>query len=325
MADDTTWSEKGRSGGRGKRPAKDTPDGNLDDSATSSVVRRPSGDAGAKKVARAAATAGQRDVSLQSRLGFPALVAAICLVGIGVVFYAWSTRDALVRPTQSDHFHAVYGVYDCTLDTEDKYVPPFQSARDQTGIHSHGDGLIHIHPFFELSSGSRAQMTHFFDEMGVDMTPDAITLDNGQVLEAGTECADGSGPAVIKVLHWDFDFEAMADDPPAPTEITENFRDIKFDNDREVYIFAFAAEGTDVPLPPAQRFDQLNNTSPAIAWERTDDAGNLVPNDTGVTVQGETEDGEIIEGSDTPDEDITVDEGSDDDGSDDEGSDDVDG
>lgn len=319
MADDKTWSEKGNSSGRGKRPAKEISEGldgdfndrDLTDGSTGSAVRRPSGDAGAKKVARAAATAGQRDVSLQSRLGFPALVAAICLVGIGLVFYAWTTRDAVIRPTQSDHFHAVYGVYDCTLETDDKYIGAFQSTRDDLGIHSHGDGLIHIHPFFELSSGSRAQMTHFFDEMGIDMTPEAITLDNGRVLEAGTECADGSGPAEIKVLHWDFDFEALADNQPAPQVTTENFRDIKFDNDREVYIFAFAAADTEVPLPPAQRFEAINNVSPALDWERTDDAGNLVPNDTGVNVQGETEDGEVIEGSDTivdSDGDITVDE-----------------
>ena len=73
--------------------------------------------AAAIKVAKAAATAGQRDVSFVTRLGFPALIAVICLLGIGVVFYAWTTREALATPSQADHWHAVYGVYDCNSGT----------------------------------------------------------------------------------------------------------------------------------------------------------------------------------------------------------------
>ncbi len=312
MADDNTWSEKSKQSSRGKRPPKDSvdADGFVDGDAVStpskrsdtgsSVVRTRSDD-GAKKVAKAAATAGQRDVSFQSRLGFPALVGLICLLGIGVVFYAWSTRDGISRPTQADHWHAAYGVYDCTSPDENKYLAPFQSAADETGIHSHGDGLIHIHPFFELSSGDRAQMNHFFNEMGIEVTPEAITLDTGAELVAGTECADGSGPAEITIAHWDFDFQATADDPPKPQIFTDNFRDIKFENDREIYIIAFAAAGTELPQLPPERFVQLDNTSAQREWSGTDDEGNLIPNDTGVTVEGETEDGEPITGTDAVD------------------------
>ncbi|MEM7095598.1 MAG: hypothetical protein AAF567_21535 [Actinomycetota bacterium] len=291
--DETGWSEKGKSSGKGKRPAREqgesgsesttptrpskrTADTSGDDS---SVVRTPaSDDAGARKVARAAATAGQRDASLASRLGFPALIALICLLGIGVVFYAWTTREALASPRQNiDHWHAVYGVYDCTTDS---YVPSFQSTDDLNGIHSHGDGIIHIHPFFEASSGENAQMFHFLNEMRVSVDTERIVLDNGSELVAGTTCADGS-PAAIRILHWDFDFQALGGEPPNEI-ITEDLGSVKFDNDREVYVIAFAPADQEFSselnnLPPADRFDTLNNVSSAIEYNPTE----LVPEVTG--------------------------------------------
>ncbi len=293
--DETGWSEKGKGSGKGKRPpraeaaegaesstptrpSKRTADASSD---ASEVVRTPSTDAGARKVARAAATAGQRDVSLASRMGFPALVALVCLLGIGAVFYAWTTREALASPRQNlDHWHAVYGVYDCTQGGASSYLPPFQSSDDATGIHSHGDGIMHIHPFFELSSGENAQLRHWLTEMRISVDTDRIVLDTGRELVAGQECADGSGPAEIKVLHWDFDFQALAGEPPTEV-ITADLGQIKFDNDREVYIIAYA--GPDVEfnednLPPSDRFDTLNNVSSAIEYNPTE----LLPQDTGV-------------------------------------------
>lgn len=300
--DDSGWSEKGKASGKGKRSGRGS-GGDAAETATpsrpskressttsggsdSSVTRQPSGD-GARKVARAAATAGQRDVSFASRLGFPALIAFICLLGIGVVFYAWTTRDALATPRQNlDHWHAVYGVYDCT---QSGYVPPFLSNQDNTGIHSHGDGIIHIHPFFELSSGDNAQFRHWFDEMRISVDTERIVLDNGVELVAGTECADGSGPAEIYMLHWDFDFQALADESPSEV-ITEDLGQVKFDNDREVFIIAFAGADADLPLPPSDRFDTLNNVSSAIEYSPTE----LLPQDTGVEDDaGTVEEGEL--------------------------------
>ena len=107
--------------------------------------------------------------------GFPALIALICLLGIGVVVYARSTRDALAEPVQNlDHWHAVYGVYNCnaTGEGDAKFLPGFLSTQDDTGIHSHGDGVMHIHPFFELSSGDNAQVRHWMSEMNIEITPE---------------------------------------------------------------------------------------------------------------------------------------------------------
>jgi len=63
----------------------------------------------------------------------------------------------LPGPLQNlDHWHSVYGVWDCTAnDGAGDWVPKFGSTLDDWGIHSHGDGIIHIHPFFEESAGRR--------------------------------------------------------------------------------------------------------------------------------------------------------------------------
>ncbi len=290
MAEDKTgWSEKRKRASEDadkasgsatpSRPSKrDTGAGDAG-KAAGSVVRTPSADAGARKVAKAAATAGQRDVSFVSRLGFPALIALICLLGIGVVVYARSTRDALATPVQNlDHWHAVYGVYSCNIEGDDKFLPAFQSSQDDTGIHSHGDGLIHVHPFFELSSGDNAQMRHWMSEMNIEITPEQIIVNNQfdppAQLVAGQPCADGSGIAEIKLLHWDYDFQALAEGGarPDPVVITEDFGNVKFEHDREVYMFAYVSEDTDIadlPIPPQARFDTLNNVSGAIEYEPT--------------------------------------------------------
>jgi len=318
MADDKTgWSEKGRSSKRGKRPPREAGDEAIADRETtasttpsrpskrdsssssaadpSTVVRVPASDDGARKVAKAAAAAGQRDVSFASRLGFPALVALVCFLGTLAVILAWTTRDALPQPLQNlDHWHSVYGVYDCTLETENKYLPQFLSDQDVAGIHSHADGIIHIHPFFELSSGNNAQLRHFFDEMRIEVDTERIRLDNGRELVAGNACADGS-PAVITIHEWQFDFQALAGEP-ATNIYTEDLGLVKFDNDRQVYVLAYAAEGTEIVFteefnPLAERFEQLNNVSSQIQY----DPSGLAPLDSGVQVEVEGGDSDDVE------------------------------
>lgn len=317
MADDTTgWSEKRKRGSKDSdaegmsstpsRPSKRDTSAKKSDS-ESAVVRTPaaSSDAGARKVAKAAATAGQRDVSFGSRMGFPALVALICILGIGVVVYARSTREALAEPVQNvDHWHAVYGVYNCnsTVEGDGKYLPAFQSNQDDTGIHSHGDGVMHIHPFFELSSGDNAQMRHWLSEMNVDITPEAISVNNAfdapVELAAGQPCEDGSGTAEIKLLRWQFDFLANGENRDDPEIIETDFDLVNFRNDREVFVFAYIGEDTDIseiPLPPQERFDTLNTVSSQIEFNPTQlnpiDTGVDI-DDTGVEVEVETEDGD---------------------------------
>lgn len=49
------------------------------------------------------------------------------------------------HPGLADHWHSAYSIYVC--DEISPWVYFDDSGQDTTGIHSHGDGLIHIHPF----------------------------------------------------------------------------------------------------------------------------------------------------------------------------------
>ena len=64
------------------------------------------------------------------------------MLGVSLIFYARTQDEAeALEPGLTDHWHAAYGIYICgTLE------PPFTDDADPNGIHTHGDGVIHIHP-----------------------------------------------------------------------------------------------------------------------------------------------------------------------------------
>lgn len=208
-----------------------------------------------KKVERAAQTAGQRESSVQSRMGYPALIGLIIVLGIAFVTYAKVTRADEQKPVQNrDHWHAVYGVWDCTANSgSGGYLPPFQSTLDEEGIHSHQDGIIHIHPWFDSSDGPDAQLQVFNEAMQIEMRADGMTLDDGSVLANGASCGDGE--AQLHIRKWQFDFVSRTADPEI---ITTDLDQVQFLNDREVYVIAFAPLDAEIPLPPDDRFEQLN-------------------------------------------------------------------
>lgn len=169
-----------------------------------------------------------------------------------------------IRPVANrDHWHAIYGVYDCTTKS---YLPPFQSEVDEFGIHSHQDGLIHIHPWFDSSAGENAQLGLFFETMGIEVTESGITLENGDVLAAGVTC-DGQ-PATVHVRKWQFDFQAANS---AAQIITGDPNVVRFENDREAYIIALAPIEADIPPLPADRFQTMNEATGPMDFDDVTD------------------------------------------------------
>jgi len=175
--------------------------------------------------------------------------------------------DQLPGPRQNmDHWHAVYGVWDCTAnDGAGDWIPKFESTQDDTGIHSHGDGMIYIHPFFEHSAGVNATLSHFINEMQLDLTDTALTLDDGRVLQEGVSC-NGS-EAVLHLRRWQLDTVARTETVSSHRTITENLNAERFYNDREVWVLALAPLDADLPLPPTDRFVELDAWSNAIEYD----------------------------------------------------------
>jgi hypothetical protein len=200
----------------------------------------------AKKVARAARVGAASGPSDRRQLGFPALVVAIVVLGLGLVGFARATRDAQTSPTLQDHWHNAFGIYDCQTG---EFLPDFQSEADPDGIHSHQDGLIHIHPFTASVTGKEATMSVFLTNMGAVIDDDTLALPGDESLTEGVEC-DGE-PAVLQILRYDDILNSSE-----VSEIrTENLADTRFLGDLQGLTIALAPEGADIPLPPSA--DQL--------------------------------------------------------------------
>ncbi len=169
-----------------------------------------------------------------------------------------------------DHWHAVYGVWDCTLDDgAGGWLEPFTSWRDDVGIHSHEDGLIHIHPFFGISAGHNATFGHFLESMEVFLSDEALELDDGRVLREGEHTCSGE-PATLHLRRWVLDQQLLADPAATPRVVTSNFAAQRFYNDREVWVLAFAPIDADLPPPPSDRFTSLENSTGALPWSLPD-------------------------------------------------------
>ena len=194
----------------------------------------------AKKIARAERAGATSGPSERRALGFPSAVALVIILGLFLVIFARATRDAEVTLTLQDHWHAAYGVYDCVSDS---FLPVFQSEYDPEGIHSHQDGIIHIHPFTSSVTGKQARLSVFLNAMGAEVTEKAIVLPGDQSLEAGVDC--GGEEAVIQVVRWANAFEGGE-----PEEIyTEDLGDVRFLADIEAFTIARAPLGFNIPMP----------------------------------------------------------------------------
>lgn len=204
----------------------------------------------AKKVARAA-RAGGRSPREAPKVGFPLAIFAIVLLGSLTVFYARSSREPASAAAPSyltkDHWHAAYGMYVC-----DHFLPPVTDAKeDVLGIHTHGEGVIHIHPFSAAASGDKARMGLFADMVGVDFTDDGWKMPDGTEYKTGYDC--GGKPGKFAVYRY------AADDPNGAGDVFEsNIDNIVFRQDRDAYVIAILPEGAEPPpLPPT--ISELDN------------------------------------------------------------------
>lgn len=170
-----------------------------------------------------------------------------------------TTTEPIAPRVNEDHWHAGYAVWDCATNRGfGGFYLSFSSTNDPLGIHSHGDGVIHIHPWDESASGENATMSHFFEAVGVQVTPEAIVMPSGKILASGAECA--GKPSIITVRRWR-DINSLERDPIV---YTENFGDIRFWATGEVFIIARAPVGVDLVPPPGVLENTYNSTEGLI-------------------------------------------------------------
>lgn len=204
-----------------------------------------------KKVARASRAGGGGKVSQQRNLTFPITIAVVLVLGLSLVIFASrnnkATADDTAPVANVDHWHTAYGIYAC-----DAFLDPLQVQTDPEGIHSHADGVIHIHPFLSSSAGKNATLQVFADATGLKLSDDSVEVPGVGTFKNGDDC--NGKPATWQVAIW------QTEDAATPTIVTQDFGSIHFDNDRMLMTLAFVPEGTEIPKPPSVgQLDQLTD------------------------------------------------------------------
>jgi hypothetical protein len=134
-----------------------------------------------------------------------------------------------------DHWHAAFGVYVC-----DEFLPAMPEFESPDGIHTHGDGVIHIHPFTADAAGENATVGLFLEGAGIEVSDGELGAGADTYTEGEDDC--GGEEAEVVVARW---ADVRADDSePERVDTDAHFR-----GDGEGYVVAFVPEGTAIPVP----------------------------------------------------------------------------
>ncbi len=116
-------------------------------------------------------------------------VMLIVVVVFGILGLLFVVRSARGGPLISlDHWHATYQTFIC--GQRQPHFPTWEAAE---GIHTHADGVIHIHPFIPRGEGSGARLVKWFEYGGGKLTQTELRKPGSrEEFKNGDECPDGS-------------------------------------------------------------------------------------------------------------------------------------
>lgn len=236
-----------------------------------------------KKVAKVAKSGkGTKVRSTQGQVFYVSIAIVVALGLALIVFARQSGKENRVAspPTLTDHWHAAYGFYTC-----DAFQPAITNTNDPLGIHTHGDGLIHIHPVSSQATGANAKLGVFLKAVDVKLSDTELVLPEGQgTFKEGQDC--NGKPANLRVAVWD-DVTAGG----SPRIYTTDFSNIRFTNPNMGFTIAFVPDSVDLSTlkPPADRIELLGNPGDLGATEpgaTTAPGATTVPGATPTTTPG---------------------------------------
>lgn len=118
-------------------------------------------------------------------------LAVLLLLTVLVAVLVPAGSGATAGPTIGDHWHAAYRIVLCGEEQPPLPVSP-------GNVHTHGDGLIHVHPQTAAETGANANLERFFAASGVVIGKDYIQLPGGRLYRNGDPCTDGQ-PGTLRV------------------------------------------------------------------------------------------------------------------------------
>jgi hypothetical protein len=163
------------------------------------------------RYARAQARARYRKPKRSSSsLAWNVAIVAIVVLGVGgIVLSRLDLGNA--APEVGDHWHASLDVNVCNtwLGVTPEFENDINNPNIRAGLHSHGDGLIHIHPFGSGEAGDNATIDKFLEYQDFDLSEDSLALWEGDPKQNGDVCDDGQ-PGTLR---WYVNSEEKHGDP----------------------------------------------------------------------------------------------------------------
>ena len=121
-------------------------------------------------------------------------VVLIIVVVFGILGLLFFTRSATGAPRINDHWHAPYSYIVCG-----QRQPNFPTW-EGVGVHTHADGVIHIHPFTPSEEGGGARLIKWFEYGGGKLTADEVQAPgSSKTYHNGDLCPDGR-PGQVQVF-----------------------------------------------------------------------------------------------------------------------------
>jgi hypothetical protein len=175
----------------------------------------------------------------------------IAIVVVGVALVAWSVSEnknkANAAPAIGDHWHAFLGINVCGqwLPNAPSFEDRANEAGVRAGLHSHGDGLMHIHPFSSDESGTKATVGRFLDYGGWSASDSSIKAWDGQEHKNGQKC--GTGPnAKPAEVQWIVGRYSQ----PWPTKTQSGSPSDYHPKNGDIVAIYFLPKGSPLPEPP---------------------------------------------------------------------------
>jgi hypothetical protein len=225
----------------------------------------------AKKVARAARAGGRVSTGQPRSLLFPGVLIAVIVLGMTLVVYAREDRqneDLGGVPQLGDHIHQALAINVCG-----EFLPVVPEFESPVGIHTHGDGVIHIHPFSQLGVGANATLERYMEdarEAGLDFSleNDKLTYLEEDYDEGDTEACEGVEDPVLRMGYW----LNVQDEASDPEVTTGDFTELRLTENGAGLTIYFGDADADIPKPP--NAEQLEQLGAADGGQVPDDEGN---------------------------------------------------
>ncbi len=211
-----------------------------------------------KKVARAAGIGGGRTNRGKAPVLWYGSLVVILLAGIGLTAFSRDQRqEELASPESKEepranaaHWHVALGVRVC-----DRWLDPVQDQADPKGIHSHSDGIIHVHPFVASAAGRRATLERYAEAVKGELAVNRFAWPEGGGKKVAHETGDKCGEQEAEVKAF-YNGELHEGDPS----------DILL-TDRGKLVLALVPKGTtyeQIGDPPSTGgLDNLSDVDPA--------------------------------------------------------------